>query len=565
MSIPSPRRIRRITSAIDGHAVTNLAITALFLIWLAAILIVNPSGDFPILDDWAYGHAVRTLVAEHRFQLTDWTSVPLAAQLLWGALFCLPAGFSFTALRVSTLVLAWLAGVGVYALMRTLGADRLVAVAAAAALLFCPVFFGLAFTFMTDVPFVACAVWGCVFAARYIIGGGRADWPAAAAAFTAATLIRHIGVAVAAGATVAVIVRIGDAWDGSHTGPRPVRHVSNRRYWSAAAITLIPLVALLAYNAILARIGTPALYHFRDAELAATLAHPLHAARLLQIRSLQSYVYLGLFLSPVLCFVSARLPRVPLIALTVLPAAVFLIARHRLPLVGTTWHDLGLNPINLPRRDLWPTMPPAVWYVLTLVGIAGGAVALSAILGRWRTVGDASPRRDRATALVCAAPLLCYFVPSALLSDFMDRYLLTPLGLALALLAAFGVLNARSRGRAIAATVILGMAAVFDVSAMHDFLSYNRARWTAIHDLVARGMPAASIDGGTYEVNGWINYRPGSVFARGRDRWYDGSVDSPAAVLSLGPLDGYRVTATYPFSRWIGTGPGTVAVLQPLR
>src|SRR5438094_939355 len=420
MSIPSPRRIRRITSASDGHAVTNLAITALFLIWLAAILIVNPSGDFPILDDWAYGHAVRTLVAEHRFQLTDWTSVPLAAQLLWGALFCLPAGFSFTALRVSTLVLAWLAGVGVYALMGTLGADR--------------------------------------------------------------------------------------------------------------------LVALLAYNAILARIGTPALYHFRDVELAATLAHPLHAARLLQIRSLQSYVYLGLFLWPVLCFVSVRLPRVPLIALTVLPAAVFLIGRHRLPLVGTTWHDLGLNPINLPRRDLWPTMPLAAWYVLTLVGVAGGAVALSAILGRLRTVGDASPRRYRATALVCAAPLLCYFVPSALLSDFMDRYLLTPLGLALALLAAFGVLNARSRGRAIAATVILGMAAVFDVSAMHDFLSYNRARWTAIHDLVANGMPAASIDGGTYEVNGWINYRPGSVFARGRDRWYDGSVAAPAAVLSLGPL-----------------------------
>src|SRR5207248_6496282 len=68
----------------------------------------------------------------------------------------------------------------------------------------------------------------CVFAARYIVGGGRADWPAAAAAFTAATLIRHIGVAVAAGATVAVIVRIGEAWDGSHTGPRPVRHMSNR-------------------------------------------------------------------------------------------------------------------------------------------------------------------------------------------------------------------------------------------------------------------------------------------------------------------------------------------------
>jgi len=538
-------------------------VVALSVIWLAAIVIVNPSGDFPILDDWAYGHAVRTLVTEHRFALTDWTSVPLAAQVVWGALFSLPAGFSFTALRVSTLVVAWLAGVGVYALTRTLGADRGVALVASAAMLFCPVFFGLAFTFMTDVPFVACAVWGCVFAARFIVRGAGADWIAAAAAFTTATLIRHVGVALAVGAAAAMVVRLHsdpDPDSGTDSDPE-----SDPRLIAAAAVALAPLAALFAYNALLAHIGTPALYHFRDAELAATLGRPLHAARLLQIRSLQSYVYLGLFLWPALCFVSVRLPRTPLVALTVLPAAVFLVGRHRLPLVGTTWHDLGLNPINLPRRDLWPTMPAAIWYVLTIVGIAGGAVAVSAILGRLRTVADAPPRRDRATALVCAAPLLCYFVPSALLSDFMDRYLLTPLALALALLAAFGVLNARSRGRAIAATMIVGMSAVFDVSAMHDFLSYNRARWTAIHDLLANGTAAAAIEGGTYEVNGWINYRPGSVFARGRDRWYDGSVDSPAAVLSLGPLDGYRVTATYPFSRWIGTGPGTVAVLRPLR
>jgi hypothetical protein len=341
--------------------------------------------------------------------------------------------------------------------------------------------------------------------------------------------------------------------------------VSHPGYWRAAAVGAIPLAALLAYNGLLTRIGTPALYHFRDAELAATVAHPLHAARLLQIRSLQGYVYLGLFLLPALCFVSVRLPRAPLIALTVLPAAAFLIGGHRLPLVGTTWHDLGLNPINLPRRDLWPTMPAAIWFVLTLLGIAGGGGALSAILDRLRTIVDASSRRDRAAALACAAPLLCYFVPSALLSDFMDRYLLAPLALALALLAACGVLQSRSVRRTVAAVAIIGIAAVFDVAAMHDFLSYNRARWAAIHDLVASGMPAAAIEGGTYEVNGWINYRPGSVFARGRDRWYDGSVDSPAAVLSLGPLDGYRVTASYPFSRWIGTGPGIVAVLRPLR
>src|SRR5262249_58983024 len=96
----SPRVARAQMGSVDGDSVTDRrALAALTALWLAAILIVNPSGDFPILDDWAYGHVVRTLVTEHRFALTDWTSVPLVTQALWGALFCLPAGFSFTTLR----------------------------------------------------------------------------------------------------------------------------------------------------------------------------------------------------------------------------------------------------------------------------------------------------------------------------------------------------------------------------------------------------------------------------------------------------------------------------------
>src|SRR5689334_20901863 len=83
-------------------------LAAITTLWLLAAWIVNVRGDFPVLDDWAYGHVVRTLVETHRFQPTDWMSVPLVAQAVWGALFCIPGGFSFTALRVSTLVLAWL-------------------------------------------------------------------------------------------------------------------------------------------------------------------------------------------------------------------------------------------------------------------------------------------------------------------------------------------------------------------------------------------------------------------------------------------------------------------------
>jgi dolichyl-phosphate-mannose-protein mannosyltransferase len=513
------------------------AVTFLTMAWVAAILIVNPTGDFPVLDDWAYGHVVRALVEQHRFQPTDWMSVPLIAQALWGALFCLPAGFSFTALRLSTLVLAWAGGIGMFVLLRTIGAGRGASLAGALTLLFCPVFFGLAYTFMTDVPFVACVVWACVFVARFDRDEQVSDALGAALAFIAATLIRHVGLALAVGSAIGVAL-----------GGR------RQRYAAAAMMALGPLVSLAAYNAMLARIGTPALYHFRDAELIATLSRPLHAANVIRIRSLQAYVYLGVFLVPLACLVpiaSTRSPRftraMALAILIAAPAAALLAGRRRLPLIGTTWHDIGLNAITVHRWDLWPSMSPVWWIVLTAGGVISAAVLARTLM-------------DRRVALF-TIPLACYLLPTMMLSDFMDRYLLPALALTIAIVAVSGRLRP-TRARMMAAAAVLVLAAAFDVAAEHDFLSYQRARWIAIGDLLASGVPADRIEAGTYEANGWINYQPGTVFARGRDRWYDGSVEDPDALIALGPVEGYRVVATYPFNRWIGRGAGSIAVLR---
>ena len=73
-------------------------------LWLAVIVVVDPRGEFPLNDDWAYAWSVKTLLQEGRFQLSDWGAVNLLPQTLWGWLFSVPGGFSFTALRVSTLI-----------------------------------------------------------------------------------------------------------------------------------------------------------------------------------------------------------------------------------------------------------------------------------------------------------------------------------------------------------------------------------------------------------------------------------------------------------------------------
>src|SRR6476661_2623762 len=75
-------------------------------IWCISFLIVKPLGDFPLSDDWAYGLTVQRLVESGDFRPVGWIGMPFITNALWGSLFCIPFGFSFPALRISTIVLS---------------------------------------------------------------------------------------------------------------------------------------------------------------------------------------------------------------------------------------------------------------------------------------------------------------------------------------------------------------------------------------------------------------------------------------------------------------------------
>jgi 4-amino-4-deoxy-L-arabinose transferase-like glycosyltransferase len=168
----------------------------LALAWVVAAVAVQPLGDFPLNDDWAYGASVRALVEEGEFRLSDWTATNLFVQVFWGALFCLPFGFSFTALRISTIVLSLLGLVASYALLREARASKATALLGAATIGFSPVYFALSFTFMSDVPFAAVATASSWLLARGLRRDSCAAMLAGLTLAVAALLIRQIGLAL---------------------------------------------------------------------------------------------------------------------------------------------------------------------------------------------------------------------------------------------------------------------------------------------------------------------------------------------------------------------------------
>ena len=190
-------------------------------IWVASLFVVNPLGDFPLNDDWSFGLAVKHLLQTGDFRPTGFTSMPLVTQTLWGALFCLPGGFSFNALRFSTLVLSLCSLLVVYLLVRRVHPSRLLAAIAALTVAFNPIYFALSNTFMTDVPFTALLLAAAFFFSRCLQSGSDFDLLCGLACALAATLCRQLGVGGAHGlcGLPALESRIGGPMGDSR--PRP--------------------------------------------------------------------------------------------------------------------------------------------------------------------------------------------------------------------------------------------------------------------------------------------------------------------------------------------------------
>lgn len=117
---------------------------------VSACLVVWPSGEWPVNDDWAYVRAVQALKAG-AFHYLDWQGMPLFSQVLWGYPFLSLGGEGIVALRMSMMLLALVGGLVVHAILRLHGVDRWSSCIGALLLLFNPVYYHLSMTFMTDV------------------------------------------------------------------------------------------------------------------------------------------------------------------------------------------------------------------------------------------------------------------------------------------------------------------------------------------------------------------------------------------------------------------------------
>jgi hypothetical protein len=532
-------------------------------------VLVSPVGDFPLNDDWVYARAVQSILETGRFQLAGWSQASAFSQAYWGALFCWPSGFSFTALRFSSLALGLGGVLATYALLRQLQASPPTAMIGASAVAVNPLYLGLSNTFMTDVPFYCFTVVSVLLLVRGLQRDDAACLILGILAAYAATLTRQIGLMLPLAFGFAYLAR----------PRRTLRTV----LLSVAPLLLGLLLHLLLHRWLVAGGRTPEL----SSEFLWRTAWRDFVPRLTR-NGFSTLIYMGLFVLP--CAWAARRAargpraapdgrrgRTRLLGLLLVVAAALAYNGRWMPFSENVLIDSGLGPLTL--RDTFllgannpPAWPPLglMWKAATAAAALGAALLL---LQAWHR-GAAALRRGRAAGPKGASGVAIFLgvggvgfllLITAAGPTFFDRYMLLCMPFALALFTgssrdalAAGASRFANHGRAAGAWLLVAYGA-FSVVATHDYLAWNRARWVALSDLTERdGISPATIDGG-YEFNGWYLYDPAYRDDPPKSWWW---VKGDDYVVASGGLPGYRETASYPYDRWLPPGPARVVVLK---
>lgn len=573
---PASTSLLNITARFDVLILVDLALMS--ALWIATCFVIDPFGQFPLIDDWAFSRDVYHLLTTGQYSIVGWGPESLVSHIVLGTLASLPAGFSFTTLRFTCIVSGLLGVFGVYVLVRDLSEPRLVCLIAALTLAFFPGYLLVSYTFMTDIPFAAMIIWASVFFARNLRGGSDRELVIGTILALVATLSRQVGLAVPLAFFSLLAFRKQD-W-------------TFRTVTRAAGPLVICLLALISYSLwmkVTHRVPT-----LNGNFTAPSFWNTKGLQALLFNASLSIYfvpIYLGLFLSTLLSLCWHRIfggGVARLMAILSDRTAIKICATLIILMVGAgcvlCWRDIdlflpmysrgnvlerfGFGPLSLRDIDTLGlydhvgSVPNVFWIVITVIGLAGAflLVVWVGVHGRElfkRPLQKSGPiSHDQTVGLFMILCALFYWAPF-LLWGYFDRHLcvLIPWVLAAVLAASekmyAATLSIRSKSLWVSLVLLLVWGGI-STSGTRDYLNLNRIRWKAIRDLVAnQHAELKDIDGGA-EFNALYFFDPK------KGDWSVGDT----YLIAFGLVPGYSPLREYEYYNWFPPHTQKILAMQ---
>ncbi len=516
-----------------------IPLIVLSVLWWGLIFLVGPWGNFPLNDDWAYAKNVYELSENGRLFFHDWPAMTLLTQMVWGAFFCKIFGFSFEVLRFSTFVASWIAILLFFRLTQKLSEKMTPALGATLIFLFNPLFFVLSFSFMTEPLFLALTFGALHGYARYMEQEQTKDLAWATGFAILAILIRQTG----------LILPLAFALAWPLAGSRS--RASYAYVWLGFAACYAALSGFTVWLA--AHQGLPS--HF------STIGHLLARFEESQkewfTHTMILFFYLGFFLLPGSLFLAPTAwntlhrPWMKVVAFLVagLMAYGVYIRWDAMPF-GNVIFNWGLGPIAL--KDVAHEINPALRLSYDGFIMFKTAGTLGAFLIGWllvATIFARTPSRTlRHMSRFAAVAMAGYGAYLLLDLFFFDRYYLYLVPLLIVMLLPVAAQYKPDRLVVLPAAILAGFLVFFSVAGTHDYLSWNRARWSLLNEGLQQGIPPTEIDGG-FEFNGMYETGPQKQNLRYQPSWW--FVKNDTYAVSFGPLDCYDKVKSIAYPRWL--------------
>ena len=556
------KRLRPDVAVSRQGFVTNDALWLVLLVALQLLLIavIQPYGNFPLNDDWAYAHSAHWFNTEHRVRLSNWIAMNLLPQTVAGGLVVAAVGFSFDALRHLTQVVAILASIAAFFFFRVASLAPAHAFVATLVVIAMPSWPVLANSYMTDQYSLVFALAASALFLRFLETPSALLLVLATALALIGTLQRQVVIVVPFAFMLASI------WAG--------RGRSARNVTIGAAPFALALVAELLYQWYLRTgPGIPEAQANAHARVWPLLVGALRGEGVLRgfagLNAVSMAGYLGLFLFGWILWWgmpgASRRWRIACAVLAIVAAVVALACNWLPPYQPDNTIDAaGVGPFSLygvmTHPVFTPDRSPGIIWPVAGVAAAAGFVALCALaLATLAHLSREGLEADRVRLFL--AIVVCAYLAPFIVTGYFDRYLLFVLPFLIALWARTWPPSrneTRRVPRSVALTWIM-LAMGTGAVATHDYFAWNRARWDAIRHAETLGATADRLDGG-FEYNGFYGYetrRPGT--SAGKSWWW---VRDDEYAVTFSPVPGYQVKRTFAVDCWWSRTPARIYLLH---
>ncbi|MBI4992904.1 MAG: glycosyltransferase family 39 protein [Candidatus Magasanikbacteria bacterium] len=470
---------------------TKLLFCLLAGLFLVQFLFISPKGEFALNDDWVHTDTIKHWVETGSFRLMPYAGPTFYVPILYGAALVKIFGFSFTLLRISTLIIALISILLLFLFLVKLTHRPALAFVSALTLWLNPIFFNLSFTFMTDIPALLFLMFSIYF---YYSAFENKKWQW----FFVGSVFSIIGFYTRQ-TNILILVASG------------LYALKGMKQFGFKNLVLgfgLPLAIggaiysfLTIYNLLPQSVGTHTIE-----TIPRLLGH-------IKWWLWYTPIYLGLFVLPLTSgwllahWRQLKNRKLWLLLFCLIGSALTIRQFFHLqfPYVDNIISLYGLGPMpNVIAGNLKLLAPSWVWSLVTLIAAASLALLIFILSKKHNNQepADARPERGRRVGFVYLFGWL-YLIPILIFKSF-DRYFLP---LLLVVIVALAQNLKHLKFNYLIAILILIPVSAYSLTQTDHYLRWNQARWELASSVLKQGVPAEQIDGG-YEWDGWNSYWP---------------------------------------------------------